>query len=706
MSNQLFSRHNLKLTRWLKGQQVNMSDTSHTHKEGDHSYHRTVLTQPISGYEYDTRHHGLRKHSHRLRYATLGVGGLAVVSLVWWLNNSDAFYQDNHNLSLQENIANKLAQLPQSLGQSTSVEVPSDNATSVATTESTEFLEKIVATPAAWSPWLYLNVKPGDTLLVIFERNHLNLDDMYQILEVAEYADNLHSLYPNQEMRVKRGTDDSVEELFAALDLNTELHIFKNDAGFGGEIMQFNEHSGRMQIVTDPKILAEFGGNDVVIPKVQLTEAEMKSVTNPPTVTAKTTVKLSEQEIAKANKDAKTATQVASKPDAKTATQAAIKPAVTPKESKDHRKLAAQEAVKAARLKAIEETNAKKAARIVAAKEAVAKKEAAQKAARLAAAEEAAEKKRARPATSTSTPTAVIEESQAKKAARIAAAEEAAARKAARLAAAEEIAAQKAERIAAAEEAAAARKAEQAAAAEEIAAQKAARVAEKQEQRRKLIASMREMESRTAAQERAESARQTREATASVQPQRAVRQEVNQAVATVRQSFTQLTPRPAAAIPSPAIEQPAHSHRNRARAEVGTTVFDDVDSRYTTSSDPKLSKVLDSARGLLGTPYRFGGTTPKGFDCSGFVRYNAQKAGASLPRTAREQYSATKAVDKDELKPGDLVFFNTRGRGIGHVGIYVGDNKFIHAPNRRKDVQVTSLNNKYYKQRYVRGGRF
>jgi len=693
MSNQLFSRHNLKLTHWLKGQKVNMSDTSHTHKEGDHSYHRTVFTQPISGYEYDTRHHGLRKHSHKLRYTTLGVGGLAVVSLVWWLNNSDAFYQDNHNLSLQENIANKLSQLPQSLGQSIPVEVPSDNTTTVATTEATESLEKVAATPTAWSPWLYLNVQPGDTLLVIFERNHLSLDDMYQILEVAEYADNLHSLYPNQEMRVKRGTDSSVEELVAALDLNTELHIFKNDAGFGGEIMQFNEHSGRMQVVTDPKILAEFGGDDVVIPKVQLSEVEMKSVANPAAVTAKTTVKLSEQEIAKANKNAKTATPAATKP---------AKPVVTPKEAKDHQKLAAQEAVKVARIKAIEETNAKKAARIVAAKEAVAKKEAAQKAARLAAAEESAEKKRARPTPST----AVTEESSAKKAARIAAAEEAAARKAARLAAAEEIAARKAERIAAAQEVAAARKAEQAAAAEEIATQKAARVAEKQEQRRKLIASMREMESRTAAQERAESARQTREVIASVQPQRAVRQEVNQAVATVRQSFTQLTPRPAAAIPSPAIAQPARATRNRKSAEVGTTVFDDVDSRYTTSSDPKLSKVVDSARGLLGTPYRFGGTTPKGFDCSGFVRYNAQKAGASLPRTAREQYSATKAVDKGELKPGDLVFFNTRGRGIGHVGIYVGDNKFIHAPNRRKDVQVTSLNNKYYKQRYVRGGRF
>lgn len=629
MSNQLFSRHNLRFTRWFTGQPGTMSDTSHLHREGEHSYHRAVFTQPVSGYEYDTHHHSLRKRSHTLRYATLGVSGLAVVSLVWWLNNSDAFYaQDNRNLSLQENIANKLAQLPQSLGQSITPE-PSPTDAPAAPAE-----KLVTANSPSWSPWLHLNVKPGDTLLVIFERNHLNTDDMYQILEVADYADNLHSLYPSQEVRIKRDANEGIDELTVALDLNTELHIFKNDAGFGGEIMQFNERSGRMQVVTDPKILAQYGGDDVAAPEeVRLSQVEtpppvvavapapVKAVA-PPTpvkVVAKAPVKLTAQEVAKINKEVKIATQAATKA-AKSAS------AKESKNSKENNKIAAKEAAKQARAKAIAEATAKKAAR-----------------------------------------------------------------------------------IAAAEEATATKKAAQVAVAQEAAAKKAARIAQKHEERKKLIASMREVSRRTApapaimpAREAPAPVRTVREV---VEPRRAVRQEVASAATSVRQSFAQLTPRPAAALPSPAIEPVRTSTRRRASSDVGTTVFDDVDSRYSTSSDPKLSKVVDSARGLLGTRYVFGGTTPKGFDCSGFVRYNAQKAGASLPRTAREQYSATKAVDKGELRPGDLVFFNTRGRGVGHVGIYVGDNNFIHAPNRRKKVQVTSLNNKYYKQRYVRGGR-
>jgi cell wall-associated NlpC family hydrolase len=592
-----------------------MSDTSHLHREGEHSYHRAVFTQPVSGYEYDTHHHSLRKRSHALRYATVGVSGLAVVSLVWWLNNSDAFYaQDNRNLSLQENIANKLAQLPQSLGQSITPEPSPTDATAAPA-------EKLAtANSPSWSPWLHLNVKPGDTLLVIFERNHLNTDDMYQILEVADYADNLHSLYPNQEIRIKRDANDGIDELTVALDLNTELHIFKNDAGFGGEIMQFNERSGRMQVVTDPKILAQYGGDDVAVPEVHLSQVETPpavAVAPPAKVVAKAPVKLTAQEVAKVNKEVKIATQAATK---------AAKSAKESKNSKENNKVAAKETAKQARAKAIAEATAKKAAHV-------------------------------------------------------AAAEEAATKKAAQVAVAQQ----------------------------EAAAKKAARIAQKHEERKKLVASMREVSRRTAPAPAIMPAREApapvREVVAAVEPRRAVRQEVASAVTSVRQSFAQLTPRPAAALPSPSIEPVHISARRRASSDVGTTVFDDVDSRYSTSSDPKLSKVVDSARGLLGTRYVFGGTTPKGFDCSGFVRYNAQKAGASLPRTAREQYSATKAVSKDELRPGDLVFFNTRGRGIGHVGIYVGDNNFIHAPNRRKTVQVTSLNNKYYKQRYVRGGR-
>lgn len=683
MSNQLFSR-NLKL-KWLTGQS-NMSEPSHRHKEA-HSYHHVVLTQPVSGYESHVHSH---KRSHALQYTVLGMGSLAVVSLVWWLNNSDAFYQDNQQLSLQENIANKLSQIPQSLGQSAPPNASETSNEAVATTTPSEQPSVATASTPSWSPWLYLNVQPGDTLLVIFERNRLNLDDMYQLLEVAEYSDNLHSLYPNQEMRVKRDANNGVEELFAALDLNTELHIFKNDAGFGGEIMQFNEQSGRMQVVTDPKILAEFGGEAVIVPKTQLSEVTPKT----PVAAAKTPVKLTEAEVAKVNKDEKAAK------------------AAQAKEAAAH-KLAIQEAIKEKRLKAVAETNAKKTARETAIKEAIAKKEAAQKAAKIAAAEEATAKK------SVTHSNVNAEESAAKKAARIAAVEEAAARKAARLAAAEEVAAKRAEQQAAAEERVAARRAEQQAIAEERATRRAeqqsvaeeraaAKRAEQQaaaEERATQLAkqvAIRQAQERQAAQEAA-AARQV----AAMAPQRAVRQEVNHVVSSVRQSFTQ-TPRQISSLPIPSPVEPARpvAKRRTAASDVGTTVFDDVDSRYTSSSDPRLSKVLDSARDLVGTPYRFGGTTPKGFDCSGFVRYNARLAGAELPRTAREQYSATKAVDKEELRPGDLVFFNTRGRGIGHVGIYVGDNKFIHAPNKRKDVQVSSMNDKYYKQRYVRGGRF
>lgn len=705
MSNQLFSR-NLKLAKWFTGQS-NMSEPSHQHKEA-HSYHHVVLTQPSSGYE----HHHVRKRSHVLQYTTLGVGGLAVVSLVWWLNNSDAFYQDNQHLSLQENIANTLSQIPQSLGQTPSSETPPATAPQTETvTPSTEQPAAVTASTPSWSPWLYLNVQPGDTLMVIFERNRLSADDMYQILEVAEYADNLHSLYPNQEMRIKRDASNGVEEIFAALDLNTELHIFRNDAGFGGEIMQFNEQSGRMQVVTDPKILAEFGGETVAVPKVQLSEVapkvEKAETTPKITVSTKAPVKLTEAEVTKVNKDEKAAKAAQAK-------------------EAEARKLAIQEAAKEKRLKAIAETTAKKTARETAIKDAIAKKEAAQKAAKLAAAEEATTKKSA----VTSNANANAEESAARKAARIAAAEEAAARKAARIAAAEETAARRAEQQAAAEERAAAKRAEQQAIAEERASRRAeqqaaaeeraaAKRAEQQaaaeeraaEQQRVQLQLAKQQQAQRQAQER-QAAQQAAQAAAARQvaaiaPQRVVRQEVNSVVNSVRQSFTQ-APRQMSSLPIPSpVESPRPvAKRRTAASNVGTTVFDDVDSRYTSSSDPKLSKVLDSARDLIGTPYRFGGTTPKGFDCSGFVRYNARVAGAELPRTAREQYSATKAVDKEELRPGDLVFFNTRGRGVGHVGIYVGDNKFIHAPNRRKDVEVTSMEDKYYKQRYVRGGRF
>jgi len=119
--------------------------------------------------------------------------------------------------------------------------------------------------------------------------------------------------------------------------------------------------------------------------------------------------------------------------------------------------------------------------------------------------------------------------------------------------------------------------------------------------------------------------------------------------------------------------------------------------------DGKIKSVLTKALALLGTPYRWGGTDPeKGFDCSGLVGYVFRNAlGIELPRVSRDMAKDGELItDRAKLAAGDLVFFGLKGR-VNHVGIYVGEGRFVHAPSRGKDVTVSSLEQGYWSGRFL-----
>lgn len=114
------------------------------------------------------------------------------------------------------------------------------------------------------------------------------------------------------------------------------------------------------------------------------------------------------------------------------------------------------------------------------------------------------------------------------------------------------------------------------------------------------------------------------------------------------------------------------------------------------------SRIVETAARYLGTPYKYGGNSPGGFDCSGFVQYILNNCGYSVPRTASAQKQMGQSIGRDELLPGDLVFFACWSSGVDHVGIYTGDNKFIHSSSPRSGgVIYSSLNESFYARTYV-----
>jgi len=150
-------------------------------------------------------------------------------------------------------------------------------------------------------------------------------------------------------------------------------------------------------------------------------------------------------------------------------------------------------------------------------------------------------------------------------------------------------------------------------------------------------------------------------------------------------------------IPSQGRKQIARAHLSKAKKTF-------IARKGKTSSNKRngVPGVVGTALAYQGVRYSYGGFSSRGFDCSGFVKYVYQRHGLNLPHNAAAQYRYGKPVNKGELKPGDLVFFRTgRSRGINHVGIYIGNGKFIHASSARGRVRIDSLNEGYYKSHFV-----
>ena len=126
-------------------------------------------------------------------------------------------------------------------------------------------------------------------------------------------------------------------------------------------------------------------------------------------------------------------------------------------------------------------------------------------------------------------------------------------------------------------------------------------------------------------------------------------------------------------------------------------------ARGLNDKEPLRNEIVRTANQFIGVRYRWGGqASDTGFDCSGLTMVVYRLNGLELPRSSRQQWQAGRPVDPGQLSKGDLVFFATAGgRRVSHVGIYIGDNKFLHAPSSGRKIRISAMSNKYYKSRYL-----
>ena len=118
------------------------------------------------------------------------------------------------------------------------------------------------------------------------------------------------------------------------------------------------------------------------------------------------------------------------------------------------------------------------------------------------------------------------------------------------------------------------------------------------------------------------------------------------------------------------------------------------------------SRIIAKAAEYLGTPYRYGGASASGFDCSGFTQFVYSEVGIKIKRTSAQQYENARKISFEQLQKGDLVFFSTNSGKPDHVGIYIGDKKFIHAPSKGKKIQISSFENSYWKEKFHGAGTY